>query len=94
MWHRRRLTRDEFPCHDCGSPTAPLDGPHEWYMVFDRVWRRAHAAEDSVLCIGCLEVRLDRRLLPADFTAVPLNDPRDGRHSDRLLNRLRHRGDG
>ncbi|GAA0448663.1 hypothetical protein ACFQ2B_04875 [Streptomyces stramineus] len=91
---QRRLERDEFPCHDCGAPTAPLDGPDEWYMVHDRVWRCARATEDSVLCVGCLEVRLDRRLLHTDFTAAVLNDPHDDQHSERLLNRLRPAGSG
>ncbi|MFH8347869.1 hypothetical protein [Streptomyces sp. NPDC018045] len=93
MW-RRRLERDEFPCHDCGLLTAPLDGPDEWYTVLDSVWERAGADEESVLCVGCLEVRLDRRLRPTDFVTAALNDPDYGRHSKRLLSRLRPPGQG
>ncbi|MCA6095150.1 hypothetical protein LE181_23655 [Streptomyces sp. SCA3-4] len=91
MWHRRRPERDEFPCLDCGFLTAPLDGPDEWYMVHDSVWQCAGIVEDSVLCVGCLEARLDRRLLHTDFTPVALNDPDYGHHSERLLSRLRPR---
>ncbi|WP_189456031.1 hypothetical protein [Streptomyces abikoensis] len=91
MRRQRRPERDEFPCLDCGFLTAPLDGPDEWYMVHDSVWQCAGIAEDSVLCVGCLEARLDRRLLHTDFTPVALNDPDYGHHSERLLSRLRPR---
>ncbi|MEU4204240.1 hypothetical protein [Streptomyces sp. NPDC045470] len=90
----RRPERDEFPCHDCGLLTAPLDGPDEWYTVMDSVWERAGADEESVLCIGCLEARLDRRLRHTDFVTAALNDPDYGRHSKRLLSRLQPPGQG
>ncbi|MEU7144370.1 hypothetical protein ABZ942_33340 [Nocardia sp. NPDC046473] len=85
---RRGRERDEFPCHDCGLPTAPLDGPDEWYTVHDAVWGCAAASVDSILCIGCLENRLGRRLLPTDFVAAVLNEPGYGQHSSRLRSRL------
>lgn len=85
----RRCERDEFPCHDCGVPTAPLDGPDEWYTVHDTVWGSAAASVDSILCIGCLEARLGRRLRPADFVPAVLNEPGYGHHSERLRSRLR-----
>ncbi|GAJ82811.1 hypothetical protein NBRGN_057_03180 [Nocardia brasiliensis NBRC 14402] len=84
--HRRR---DEFPCHDCGLPTAPCDGPDEWYTVHDAVWQAGALGAESIACIGCLESRLGRRLHPADFLTAPLNDPDYGNHSPRLRNRLR-----
>jgi len=44
----------------------------------------------GLLCIGCLERRLGRRLTPADFTDAPANDPsdRDSGRSRRFLDRL------
>ncbi|GGV36367.1 hypothetical protein GCM10010245_57950 [Streptomyces spectabilis] len=86
---RRPPPRNEFPCDDCGLPTAPVDGPDEWYTVLDGVWECAGAAEDSILCVGCLEVRLKRPLVHTDFISAALNDPNYGHHSARLLSRLR-----
>jgi hypothetical protein len=43
----------------------------ELYSVSDRVWRKAGNPR-GCLCIGCLEARLGRRLLPKDF---PKGDP-------------------
>jgi hypothetical protein len=41
----------------------------EMYIVHNHVWRAAGMAEgySGVLCIGCLENRLGRRLIPDDF---------------------------
>ncbi|WP_433547150.1 hypothetical protein ACQPZG_20245 [Streptomyces sp. CA-294286] len=66
-----------------------MDGPDEWYTVLDGVWECAGAAPDSILCIGCLERRLNRRLVHTDFLSAALNDPDYGHHSARLLSRLR-----
>ena len=79
-----------FDCLDCGEDTNTID---EYYVVRDAVWREAHPARLGMLCIGCLEGRLGRRLTTADFPEAPLNDPTDlvfgpiGR-SRRLLDRL------
>ncbi|WP_306364498.1 hypothetical protein [Nocardia sp. CC227C] len=70
-------------------PTAPLEGPDEWYTVHDALWQHAGARPDSILCIGCLESRLGRRLRHNDFLDAPLNDPVYGQHSERLRHRLR-----
>lgn len=64
-------------CADCGMKTG-IRG--EWYIVHDHVWEQAWpnsettlaatGAEfmcDELLCVGCLERRLGRRLTPADF---------------------------
>src|SRR5262245_57063648 len=50
----------------------------EVYMVRDEVWDAAIGADSfiSFLCIGCLELRLGRRLRPSDFTDVPVNNIR------------------
>ncbi len=54
-------------CLDCGVSTFEVG---EYYMVRDELWP---LSVDGMLCIGCLETRLGRRLRRADFTDVPLN---------------------
>ena len=71
-------------CIDCGSDTHQLA---EYYMVHHDLWESA-GATDGMLCIACLEERLDRNLAPGDFLRCPVNDnPR--RRSHRLRSRLR-----
>jgi hypothetical protein len=75
----------EFPCHDCGVNTVPLEGSREYYEVNDYLWahdakapgigQADHGADGFYLCIGCLETRLGRRLVPADFKPFPANKP-------------------
>jgi hypothetical protein len=47
------------PCSDCGSNTRD-----EYYVVHDAIWFGAGNV-DGMLCIGCLEQRLGRQLVPA-----------------------------
>jgi hypothetical protein len=71
--------------------------PWEWYMVHDRVWCAAgmpkcevikhNASHRDILCIGCLEARLGRRLTPRDFINASINRP-DRWNSPRLNARL------
>jgi hypothetical protein len=85
-------------CAGCGLGTFTAG---EWYMVRDDVWAQAWAGRlkpwheldgQQILCIGCLETRIGRKLMASDFSDVPLNDPNDvDGKSDRLLNRLRRR---
>jgi len=70
-------------------PTAPKRGADEWYTVHDAVWSAAGATNSDVLCIGCLEGALGRRLESRDFVQTPLNTPDHYRHSERLNNRLK-----
>jgi len=83
-----------MPCVDCTVDTA-IRGLDEYYMVHNTVWSAAGMApRGGMLCIGCLETRLDRQLTAGDFTRVPVNDWRRGcggqpwRGSARLLDRL------
>jgi hypothetical protein len=93
-------------CHDCGIDTVPTewDQRAEYYMVHDEVWAEAtRYGPAAFLCIGCLERRLRRRLVPADFTDAGINDPtiratprrawsyRTRRLRDRLLGRDRRK---
>lgn len=76
-----------FKCYDCGMCT---DCSAEYYMVKDDVWYSAVTARSkpSILCIGCLERRIDRLLTKDDFSAVPLNEMPFWPRSERLKTRL------
>jgi len=83
----REAHLDHPNCADCGLDTVVAG---EWYDVHDEIWLQANVANVSsrqILCIGCLEKRIGRRLTPRDFTDVPVNDPHRGK-SDRMLDRL------
>ena len=70
------------PCKDCGVPTTPEVGSWEYYTVHDSVWQAAGITR-GMLCIGCLEGRLGRRLVPGDFPGLRINEP-DAWDSPRL----------
>ena len=77
-----------FACLDCGFDCHSDEGG-EYYMVHDRVWKEARPEDWGMLCVGCLEKRLGRRLTPRDFTGAPVNNPHVKRKSDRILSRMR-----
>lgn len=73
-------------CLDCNVDTIAIA---EYYMVSDDIWANSGVGplgREGMLCIGCLEGRLGRRLTADDFTDAPTN--RCGRRSERLLNRM------
>lgn len=57
-------------CAACGADTTALG---EYYMLVDTVWTRAARGGERSLCLGCVEVRLGRRLGPDDFADAPVN---------------------
>ena len=65
------------PCVDCRAETLSAEPgiPTEYYVVHDELWALAGMGPHGHLCIGCLEQRLGRRLIPADFTTAPVNRP-------------------
>ena len=77
-----RRRRNRFGCIDCGVDTSKIG---EYYMLRDEVWKAAVPEDRRMLCIGCFEARLHRRLTPADFTNAPTNFRPD--RSPRLLSR-------
>ena len=78
-------------CVDCGVCTIRLG---EDYMVYYDVWQQAGmSTEGGMLCIGCLEDRLGRRLTACDFTDAPVNNFKFPK-SKRLRARLTHRNNG
>jgi len=56
-------------------------------MVTNDVWAEA-GMTTGYLCIGCLEARLGRTLVAADFTRVPINEPGNPWNTARLDDRL------
>lgn len=73
-------------CVDCDVDTNEIA---EYYMVHELIWEWFGAGE-GLLCIGCLEHRLNRDLDAGDFMDCPLNDLDNGwRKSDRLIDRLK-----
>jgi hypothetical protein len=89
-WHEVELTeagREAVesiayaPCADCGVDTVRRDP--DYYMVHDDLWRSAWPKSrgarygrncEGFLCMRCLELRLGRRLVAADFTDASCND--------------------
>jgi hypothetical protein len=74
--------RDTLDCDGCG--VYALD---EFFSVHDDVWAAGGAGRD-LLCVGCLEDRLGRKLTPADFTDLPINTNPAFTRSARLRDRL------
>jgi hypothetical protein len=85
--HDRR-SRRHFPCLDCQYDTFR----DEYYMLRNEVWLSANPKSKGMLCIGCVEERIGRRLTPEDFSAAPINHESEGffftPKSARLLSRL------
>lgn len=106
MLRHRRVRERDAPCRDCGVATAPerwfRQPPWEWYLVHDHVWRAAGMeANDGHLCIGCLESRLGRTLVAADFRSDLYMNSTNPSYSEyswwyrtpRLADRLRREDD-
>lgn len=79
-----------YDCVDCGMNT---DKGGEYYSVHCNVWN-AGGGKRNLLCIGCLEKRIGRKLEANDFRDCRVNTDTTGKHanrSDRLRNRLNRR---
>lgn len=72
-------------CLDC---KVDIVRKREYYMLRDSVWLRTGLGKnDGLLCIGCCEKRLHRRLTARDFISALVNCEWDN-HSIRLRRRL------
>jgi hypothetical protein len=80
-----RASLPDFDCRDCGVNTRVLE---EYYFVRPEIWRQAKG-DKRMLCIGCLERRLGRRLGQRDFASSSLDGTFSA--SRRLENRLHSR---
>lgn len=57
-----------YHCEDCDFPQWDI------YMVKDHIWKEGMGRYQGILCMFCLEKRLNRQLIPDDFTSAPCND--------------------
>ncbi len=71
-----------FYCIDCKKDTW-----YEYYTVNNRLWKKINPKISGMLCIGCVETRLGRKLKKADFADKPINTKKFTR-TPRLINRL------
>ena len=74
-------------CLDCDEDVIEMG---EMFMVRDDVWLEANPDSNGMLCVGCIEKRLGRRLETGDFTDVEIN--RTGHRSHRLRTRMSAEG--
>lgn len=74
-----------FLCLDCKADTGKMG---EFYYIHLPLWLVAVGSIDGMLCIGCLEKRLGRKLTRSDFTDASINNPQYGIKSVRLMERL------
>lgn len=74
-----------FICMDCKIQTDEIN---EYYMINEDLWYLINPDINGMLCIGCVEQRLDRKLTSIDFTDAPINTNPKYRRSLRLQNRL------
>ena len=74
-------------CLDCGADT---DAINESYLLHDELWHKVNPAEAGMLCVGCCERRLGRKLRRNDFTRFSLSAFDEGMPiSRRLRDRVR-----
>jgi hypothetical protein len=71
----------DFSCEDCGSDYD------EYYMVQNDIWK-VYGAGKGMLCIGCLEKGMGRKLRGQDFIDLPINEINPETQSLRLRDRL------
>jgi hypothetical protein len=78
-----RAEAERSCCVDCGDNTLKI---REHFMVHDEVWAKAGMNPNGgMLCIGCLERRIGRKLCRDDFIDAPINKyARSKRWEDRL----------
>jgi len=78
------LDLDGFECKDCQENTFIKK---EYYMLHDEVWTSV-ASKFEMLCVGCFENRLGRKLDSDDFVKLPINYGCMFPQSDLLYSRL------
>lgn len=82
------MTRRKFLCLDCGVDTGKI---HEHYFINTDTWISVVGSKNGMLCISCLEKRLDRKLKSNDFPDVSINNPKYDAKSSLLMKRMRQK---
>ena len=78
-------SRSKWLCLDCKVDTGKIA---EHYFIQTDIWMKIVGSNKGMLCVGCLETRLGRKLTSFDFTACTINSPKYEAKSSRLLERL------
>lgn len=73
----------KFLCLDCSQDTK-----YEHYFIHTSLWLSIVGSTKGMMCIGCFEKRLGRKLLAGDFTNAYINRINFGAKSLRLIERL------
>ena len=77
-------SKRKWLCVDCGEHTK-----YEHYFLKNEVWMgEAKMGEVGMLCVGCVENRINRTLKSSDFTSAHINNPKKNMMSDRLRSRI------
>jgi hypothetical protein len=63
--------RREQDCMDCGVDCSFATGIGHFYTVHRHIWLSVAPSSDGRLCLDCLQARLVRPLMAADFVATP-----------------------
>lgn len=74
----------DVTCQACDVDTIETG---EYYMVTNELWKR-YGCGRGMLCLGCLEERMGRKLIAADFTKAQINDSDKLDISERMKDRL------
>ncbi len=76
----------DYRCVDCKVDTLSIG---EFYTVSNYIWWKYGVRKKyKMLCIGCLESRMGRRLVSDDFPYYPINTPSLSNKSVRLVIRI------
>lgn len=79
-------SRRKFLCLDCKVDTGKIK---EHYFIKTDLWLSVVGSKKGMLCIGCLQNRLKRPLVKADFTSCYINSPSFEPMSQRLMEILK-----
>jgi hypothetical protein len=80
-----KSSRRKFLCLDCRIDTGKI---HEHYFIQTPLWMKLVGSNQGMLCVGCLELRLGRKLIASDFTNASINTASHEAKSQRLMERL------
>lgn len=79
-------SRRKWLCLDCKIDTGKA-GEH--YMLVDKTWALVHNSNKGMICVGCVEKRLGRKLNSSDFNDSHVNRIKPGEYkSTRLMERI------
>lgn len=79
------MSRKKFLCLDCKVDTGKT---HEHYFINTDLWLKVVGSKTGMLCIGCLEQHIGRKLTKTDFPNVTINNPKYQAMSNQLLDRI------